>query len=512
MWALTCAAVAGDASAVDGLADLAESERSQRAAAIATLAALHAVPQLAGRPSDAPADADEAIAEALALHEIGEPSRAVELAHAWPSRRSLRTASLIEDGVHLLEGAVVARREPARLDGPGALHVVTNALPTTVAGYTTRTHGIASALVAAGIPTTVATRLGFPITAGALRAANRVMLDGVMYRRQLPWRLPLGAADAASAEATALVDVARESGAGILHAHSHHVNGTIALAARDVTSLPVVYEVRGMLEETWIARGGSESSEFVRLSRAAETRVMTSADAVVTLSQGMRDTLVARGVDAARITVIPNSVSADWTAPTSASGEALGLPECELLVGSVTTVSTYEGLELVPEIVTLLRRSGIDAHGVIVGSGDALPAVRRRVGELDLDAHVTTTGRVSPSAARAYHQAIDVFLLPRVDSWLTRTVTPIKPIEAMATGSIVVASDLPALRETVEPGGGVLVEGRTATEWVAAIAPLADASRRELLGAQGREWVIAERTWTSAAERYSALYAALRKS
>ena len=62
-------------------------------------------------------------------------------------------------------------------------------------------------------------------------------------------------------------------------------------------------------------------------------------------------------------------------------------------------------------------------------------------------------------------QALDVVVVPRKDFEVTRTVTPQKPAEAMALARPVVASDLPALRETMTDDHGeelgVLVPPRT---------------------------------------------------
>src|SRR5699024_10178632 len=47
------------------------------------------------------------------------------------------------------------------------------------------------------------------------------------------------------------------------------------------------------------------------------------------------------------------------------------------------------------------------------------------------------------------HQALDIFVVPRVSTQVTRIVTPMKSVEASASGKPVIASDLPALAELV---------------------------------------------------------------
>ena len=79
----------------------------------------------------------------------------------------------------------------AALRVPGrVLHLVTDALPVTSAGYTIRTHEIALAQREAGLDPHVATRCGYPVTQGRLDGRRLVVLDGVPYHRLLPWRMP----------------------------------------------------------------------------------------------------------------------------------------------------------------------------------------------------------------------------------------------------------------------------------------------------------------------------------
>jgi len=70
------------------------------------------------------------------------------------------------------------------------LHIVTDALPSTSAGYTIRTQEIAVAQRLAGMDPHVTTRIGFPVTAGAMDGRATVTVDGVPYHRLLPWIMP----------------------------------------------------------------------------------------------------------------------------------------------------------------------------------------------------------------------------------------------------------------------------------------------------------------------------------
>ena len=136
-----------------------------------------------------------AYAAAVAALQRGELTEAERLAaSAGPAGAVLR--GLVAGEIGLVTPS--PRRAPASAPdrGDAVLHLVTNALPETVAGYTVRTQGIARAQRARGLDVHVATRIGFPVTRGHLSAAARVTVDGVEHHRALPARLPLRADDA----------------------------------------------------------------------------------------------------------------------------------------------------------------------------------------------------------------------------------------------------------------------------------------------------------------------------
>ena len=147
---------------------------------------------------------------------------------------------------------------PRRDRVPGrVLHLVSDALPTTSAGYTIRTHEIVLAQKAVGLEPHVATRCGFPVTQGRIDGRRLVTVDGVPYHRLLPWLLP-GHGDAdprLAALGEKLADrLTQEIQPAVLHAASNFANARLALALGQRHGLPVVYEVRGFWEDTWLSR------------------------------------------------------------------------------------------------------------------------------------------------------------------------------------------------------------------------------------------------------------------
>ena len=396
------------------------------------------------------------------------------------------------------------------------LHLLTNSLPYTGSGYAQRSHSLLSAQSEEGWDVHAVTRLGYPVQVGQLRAGETDVLDGVSYHRLLPARLPRGMAARLQQQAEEILALALRLRPAVLHTTTHFVNGLVVRAVARALGIPWVYEVRGQLADTWAAsrgEGARESERYASFTKR-ETEVMRSADAVATLGDSMLQGILRSGVPAQNTILLPNAVGGDFlTAPVPAADarQALGLPPAEMTIGTVSSLVDYEGIDDLIRAFALLAPEHPGLSCLIVGDGASAPALQTLAAELGVQKRVNFTGRVPREQARLHHQAIDVFVVPRKDLDVTRAVTPLKPVEAMACARPVVASDLSALRELVEHGvNGLLIRPSDPADLAAAINLLIqDPALRERLGAHGREHVLAERTWRSAARQALRLYTEL---
>ncbi|SFK05152.1 Glycosyltransferase involved in cell wall bisynthesis [Streptosporangium canum] len=396
------------------------------------------------------------------------------------------------------------------------LHCVTNALPYTQAGYTVRTHRIVTAQKAAGLDPHVVTSWGWPMMQGHVDATPYEEIDEIPYHRLLPsGDVPFeshGRMIRGAGEVTELVRTLRPQ---VLHAATDHRNGSVALAVRERTGTPMVYEVRGFLEETWASRDPKRvGSQRHVLQRDREAFIMRSADAVVTLAETMATEIVERGVPRERIFLAPNAVddsllTAEYDG--AAFRSAYGIEPGEIVMGSVSSIVAYEGFATMISAAALLRDRGAPIRLLLVGDGAERPALLEQVEELGLGDVAILPGRVGPDEALQAQSAIDIFVCPREDLRVCRLVTPLKPVEAMALGKPVVLSDLPALSELVgSDGAGLLVPAGDPEALAEALAALRDdPARRAAMGEAGRAEVAAKRTWSRVAETYRDIYRSL---
>jgi D-inositol-3-phosphate glycosyltransferase len=400
---------------------------------------------------------------------------------------------------------------------PAALHLLTSSVPHTPSGYAVRSHAVLRAQAAAGVRVAAATRIGYPVSVGRFPARRTDVVDGIPYRRLLPLTQPRTVVERATRTVEELRPLADGFGPTVLHTTTPYGNGQVTAALAAELRVPWVYEVRGLLEQTWVAgrpddaaRARAAASARYALLRAQEAAVAASADHVVTLSRTLRDDLVDRGVPQERVTVVPNGVDARLlTLPDPGppgARRALGLPGEGYWVGTVSSVVDYEGLDTLVDAVALLRARGLDVRACVVGDGVALPALRRRAAAAGLADAVLLPGRVPAAATPRWHQALDAFVVPRRDLEVCRRVTPLKPVEAMALGRPVVASDLPALAEVLQDDAGLLVPPDDAAALAGALARLRDDPGTATALARAGHAVASERTWTRVGVAYRTLY------
>jgi glycosyltransferase involved in cell wall biosynthesis len=396
------------------------------------------------------------------------------------------------------------------------LHLLTNALPYRQVGYTVRSQSVARCQLDVGLEPHMATRAGFPANLGIHGAPGDEVIDGVPYHRLEPDLDPATATDINVGHyARAAHRLVEELRPALLQPATNHINAQVALALKERFGVPVVYEVRGFQEESWLARFGPEVAESDRYadSRVVETMCMRAADAIVTLSETMRDDIVGRGgIEAENVVVIPNAVELDRFVPggrPEGLAASLGIGH-EPVVGYISTFWRYEGIDYLIEATAELKRRGRELRCVLVGEGEVGPELEAAADRLGLlaDGTVIFTGRVPHDRILDYYRLIDVFVVPRTSDRVSQLVTPLKPYEAMAMERALVVSGVDALTEIVMDGE----TGRTfVPEDASSLARvidelLDDPEARKRLGQNAREWVGTHRTWAANGQRYRELY------
>jgi PEP-CTERM/exosortase A-associated glycosyltransferase len=303
----------------------------------------------------------------------------------------------------------------------------------------------------------------------------------------------------------------------VLHAHSPSLNAIAALRAGKRFGIPVVYEVRAFWEDAAVDHGtSSENGLRYRLTRALETYALKQADAVTTICEGLRKDIVARGVPADKVTVIPNAVDIEKFSmggtPDLALKEQLGLGGSRL-IGFIGSFYAYEGLDVLLRAVPKLLARMPNLRVLLVGGGPQDAQLRQMAKDLDIADKVVFTGRVPHDQVNKYYDLLDVLVYPRLSMRLTDLVTPLKPLEAMAQGRILAASDVGGHLELIEDGKTGVLFGADDPDSLAdkVGALLAAHDTWPHLRQAGRRYVETERNWKVSVGRYPAIYGRLTR-
>lgn len=514
---------------VGRLADL--SERGEHEAALDLVRTV-----LATRSADPATLQQSAITATLA----GEPVLRLDVLRRWVEvdpRETVRQLVRQQEG-RLREldpdwlPEVEAPSDPVQQVPGRVLHVLKVSLPHRQSGYALRSFYLLREQSRAGHDVRAVTVLDFPPAPGVPDpAAPGVPGDGTargqapeetvgevrhlrLLRDQIP--KPEHPDDYLTAFAAALLRVVREERPAIIHAHSGHRGYDIvrvALAVGEATGVPVVYEVRGFFEALWTSDlQRAERAEIYELRRRVETDSMQRAAAVVTLSESMREDIMARGIDSSRVFVVGNGVDPGTVVrrePRPDLANRLGL-QGAFVFGYISNLDHYrEGQELLVSAVRGLREAGLPAKALIVGGGSRLAPLQDLARHLGVSDHVVFTDQVPHDEIADYYALLDVFVVPRVDERAARLVTPLKPYEAMAMRLPLVVSALPALLEIIGDGDrGVSFPVCDADGLCRVLTELAgDPERRQALAERGHQWVLEQRTWQALAAHYQQVYA-----
>jgi glycosyltransferase involved in cell wall biosynthesis len=315
--------------------------------------------------------------------------------------------------------------------------------------------------------------------------------------------------------ANRVADVVREFQPAVLHAATPPTVGNLGRALARWSELPLVYEVRGFRDEFWrISHDEDESVDHAVLSKRADSDSMREAAAVVTLGEQMKAEVVDRGVPADHVSIVPNAVDTARFRPgprDKTLAASYGIGRDEVVVGYISSFQPYEDFATLVDAIAILRARGRNVRGLLVGDGSTHADIQAQIAELGLENVIALPGRIPHSDVPRHHRLIDVFVVPRVPSRLSQLVTPLKPLEAMASGRALVVSRLDALTETITDGQtGLTFTPGSATDLASVLERLVlDPIERQRLGTAARAWVEKERTLDRNGQRYREIYARL---
>jgi glycosyltransferase involved in cell wall biosynthesis len=408
------------------------------------------------------------------------------------------------------------------------LYLLHKSLPYVSNGYTIRSHGVAKAMAVKGCDIVCATRPGFSGTTPSRQVGlvdPHEVVEGVRYARldapapgnfirhpgDVTADVPLQYLKFAWRRIAAFIQEVRPA---CVVAGSNFATALPACLAARESGVPFVYEVRGFWEITRASWDpGYEQSPTGRQELFYETSVACAADAVVTLTNPMREELIARGVAPKRITVAPNACDPETFRPLGRDVDLmrdLGLYSDVPIIGYAGSFNAYEGLDDVVRACGALKQQGLVFRLMLIGvelpdHKGAFPVtegINQLAAEAGLDEWLIMPGLVPHDDVRRWYSLIDIAPFARKSQPVTELVSPIKPLEAMAMGKAVVVSSVRGMEDMVSHGetGQVFPSGDVVALESELHRLLENVSLRQSLGRAARRWVVDKRSWSQSAD------------
>lgn len=205
-----------------------------------------------------------------------------------------------------------------------------------------------------------------------------------------------------------------------------------------------VYVLQDIFPDSLVAMGKfTEWHPVVRLSRRMEQRVYRRNSLFVTLSEDMKRTLVARGIEPHRIAVIPNWADTEAIRPVlreeNALFEELGLPRTCFYAVYAGTLGILQEPDIILDAAKLLKEQ-LDIRILIFGDGALLEHVKNRV-EREQIANVLLFPLYPAHRVAEVYSLGDAALVPLMKG-ATRFAMPSKTWSALAAGRpVIVCAD-----------------------------------------------------------------------
>jgi len=248
---------------------------------------------------------------------------------------------------------------------------------------------------------------------------------------------------------------------------------------------------------------------FVRLCQWAEDVAYRNADVVVSMLPKVHQHMAAHGLDLQRLVIVPNGVATeDWTQPPESLRNDVSVAIAALRSKSRTVIG-YAGSMGIPNALDVLLDAAQTLRAepigfVLVGTGHERERLMHRVATENLS-QVTIMEPIPKAQVRSFLDRIDIAYIGWRHAPIYRFgIAPNKLIDYMMAGCAVLHSVEAGNDPVAESGCGLTVAPESAEAVARGLRQLAglSAAERRAMGERGREFVLANHSYTVLAKRF----------
>lgn len=297
----------------------------------------------------------------------------------------------------------------------------------------------------------------------------------------------------------------------VLHAHAMFFCAIPTLVLGKLFNIPVVYEFRSL----WMyQKSDSKNKSFINkkiegLLFQIELLCLKKADHAIILNKNLKEFIVSKTRYAFKSTIINNAVNTSLIEEFKAS--SVSKTGQELVFGYIGTITQYEGLEFLIQTFQELYDDGFKHKLVIYGKGINQKSVQDKINSRSDINTIALKGAIAPSQVYKAFSEIDVIINPRLNTPLTNSVTPLKPLEAMAYEKLFIGSDVGGIKEIVPPGAGFLFSSENKNDLKRVLKDVVCLSSQDITKhkKEALNFVVSHKSWLQNAKKYKEIYTSL---
>jgi len=299
----------------------------------------------------------------------------------------------------------------------------------------------------------------------------------------------------------------------VLHAHAMFFCAIPSLVLGKVFNIPVVYEFRSlwMYQKTNSRNKGFINKKIEIFLIHVEIFCLKKAAHAVILNENLKEFIFSKTNKPFKNTIINNAVNTSLIEKLKAS--ITPISRKDFVFGYVGTITEYEGLEFLIQTFQELYDDGFKHKLVIYGKGVNKQSVQDQINARSDINTISYKGAIAPSEVYKAFSEIDVIINPRLNTPKTNSVTPLKPLEAMAYEKLFIGSDVRGIKEIVPQGTGFLFSSENRNDLkkvvkkVASLSPQdRDSHKKEALA-----FVVSHKSWLQNAAKYKEIYTSLSR-
>jgi glycogen synthase len=297
----------------------------------------------------------------------------------------------------------------------------------------------------------------------------------------------------------------------VLHAHAMFFCALPSLVMGKICNIPVVYEFRSlwMYQKTNSRNKGFINKKIEIFLIHVEIFCLKKAAHAVILNENLKEFIFSKTNKPFKNTIINNAVNTSLIEKLKAN--KVSKKEDKIVFGYIGTLTAYEGLEFLIQTFQELYDDGFKLKLIIYGKGVNKQSVQDQINARSDINTISYKGAIAPSEVYKAFSEIDVIINPRLNTPKTNSVTPLKPLEAMAYEKLFIGSDVRGIKEIVPQGTGFLFSSENKNDLkkvvkkVASLSPQ-DRSRHKK---EALAFVVSHKSWLQNAAKYKEIYTSL---